>query len=150
MADHVRKQIRDGAVAALLAASGTATWQTRVFENRNYVLQDADVPCLRVYTNNGASRVSSMGAARVRERVAELVVECCSKKAAGMDDELDQMAKEVEQVIDANQGVGGAKSVEPRVEEVDMDKEADREVGVLRLTFDALYYTRQGSPDVAI
>lgn len=147
MADHVRKQIRDAAVAAL---TGLATSGDRVFENRTHELQENEVPGLRIYTNNEASRILSLGIGRRRERGLELVVECCSKKADGFDDELDAMIKEVELAIDANQGMGGAKSIEPRSIEIDMDGEADQDIGVARMTFDVLYYTALGEPDVAL
>lgn len=147
MAAAVRKQIRDAVAAAL---AGLTTTGTRVFENRTHELQDADVPGLRLYTNEESIATGSMGVGRRRQHTLDLVVEACSKQASGMDDELDAMIKEVLERIDANQGAGGAKYIEPRRIEIDMEGEAEKEVGVARMTFEVLYYTAQGAADVAL
>lgn len=146
MADHVRKQIRDAAAAAL---NNLATSTTHVFESRTHELQGGDLPGLRIYTNEERIATESLGVGRIREHSLDLVVECCSKKASGMDDELDAMIKEVMVALDANQGIGGAKYVEPRRVEIDMDGESEKEVGVARITFEVLYFTAQGAPDIA-
>ena len=146
MADHLRKQIRDAAVAAL---TGLATSASRVFENRVHELQDAHLPGLRIYTNDDSVVIASLGVGRLTERRTELVVECCSKQSSGMDDELDAMIKEVEVAIAANQGIGGAKWVQLRSVKIDMEGEAEKEVGVARMTFDVHYVTALGTPDVA-
>jgi hypothetical protein len=146
MADHVRKQIRDAVVTAL---TGLATTGTRVFENRTHELQDTNLPGLRIYTNDENISTGSMGSGRLRHHTLDLVVECCSKKSSGMDDELDAMIKEVTVALDANQGAGGAKFIEPRSIQIDMDGEAEKEIGVARITFEVPYYTAQGAPDVA-
>ena len=147
MADHLRKQIRDAAVTAL---TGLTTSGARVFENRTHELQDVNLPGLRIYTNDGASKVGSSGVKRIRERSVELVVECCSKKSSGMDDELDAMIKEVEVALDAVGAIPAAKSVDPGREEIDMGGEAEKEIGVARLTFVVTYQTARGAPDVAL
>lgn len=143
----VRKQIRDAVVAAL---GGLATTAGRVFENRTHELQDTDLPGLRVYTHDEDIATSSLGIGRTREHRMVLVVEACSKKSVGMDDELDVMIGEVVARLDANQGAGGAKFIEPRRVEIQMEGEAEKEVGVARMAFEVLYYTAQGSPDVAL
>lgn len=147
MADAVRKQIRDAVTTAL---AGLATSGSRVFENRTYELQDTDLPGLRIYTNEEDITTASLGVGRIRDHRMVLAVECCSKKAAGMDDELDAMVGEVLARIDSNQGAGGAKCIEPRRIEVEMEGEAEKEVGVARIRFEALYTTAQGAPDVAL
>lgn len=147
MADGVDQQILDAAVAAV---TGLATSGTRVFQSRVYELQDVNLPGLRVYLNNESIATASMGVGRRRAHRADLVIECCSKKSSGMELELRTMRKEVIAALDANQGAGGAKYIEPRSIEIDMDGEAEKEVGVARMTFEVLYYTAQGAPDVAL
>jgi hypothetical protein len=79
------------------------------------------------------------------------VVEACAKESADLDDKLDLMCKEALVAIDANQGLGvGAKYTEPSRVEIDMEGEAEKEVGVARMFFEVLYYTAQGAPDVAL
>ena len=144
--DHVRKQIRDAVAAAL---TGLTTTGANVFESRTHELQDTQLPGLRIYTNDEAISTASKGSGRRREHTLDLVVECCSKKSSGMDDELDLMIKEVITRLDANQGAGGAKYIEPRSIQIEMEGEAEKEIGVARITFEVPYYTAQGAPDVA-
>jgi hypothetical protein len=147
MADSVRKQVRDAVAAAL---AGLPTTGARVFENRLHELQDDELPALRIYASDESIRTASMGTKRRREHTLEVMVECCSKKTAGMDDELDAMIKEVIERLDANQAAGGAKMVEPRRIETDMEAEAERDVGVARISFEAPYYTAMATLDVAL
>jgi len=146
MADHLRKQIRDAAVTAL---SGLATSGANVFENRTHELQDTNLPGLRIYANDDSVEIESLGISRFVRRMTELVVECCSKKSVAFDDELDAMIKEVEVAIAANQGIGGAKWVQLRNVQIDMEGEAEKEVGVARMTFEVHYITALATPDVA-
>ena len=148
MADHVRKQIRDAAAAAL---TGLATTGARVYESKTHELQDANLPGLRIYTNSETLEILELlhSANRTIHRVLDLLVECCSKKASGMDDELDAMIKEVEVALAANQGIGGAKWVQLQRIEIDMEGEAEKEVGVARMTFAVHYTTALATPDIA-
>jgi len=145
MADHVRKQIRN-AVATLL--TGLPTAGARVFKSRVYDMQDADLPGLRVYLKDEA--VSREGVSQVLARMAELVVECCSKSSSSTDDQIDEMTKEVEATIGANQQAGGAKSITLDRIETDLDGEAEKPRAVARLVFKALYYTYTHTPDQAL
>lgn len=150
MADHLRKQIRDAAIGASVLGN-LATTGSRVYESRTHELQDANVPGLRVYTNNEqvAMADGAGGATRTSMRTLDLVVECCSKKSSGMDDELDAMIKEVEVALAANQGLGGAKWVQLRSIEIDMEGEAEKEIGVARMTFEVVYFAALSTPDTA-
>lgn len=143
----VRSQIRDAVVAAL---TGLATSQSRVFKNRTLELQDGDLPGLRIYTNEEDTATASLGISRIRETTMVLRVEACSKKSSGMDDELETMIGEVLTAIDANQGAGGAKYIEPRRLEIEMEGAAEKEVGVAKMSYEVFYITAQGRPDVAL
>jgi hypothetical protein len=145
--NHLRRQIREAAAAAL---TGLGTTGANVFESRTHELQDINLPGLRIYTNDETVAIGSKGASRTLARELELVVEGCSKKSSGLDDELDAIVKEVEVAIAANQSIGGAKYVQLRRIEIDMEGEAEKEVGVARMTFEVLYYAQIGTPDVAM
>lgn len=147
MAAHLRKQIRDAAAAAL---TGLSTSGARVYESRTHEMQDTNLPGLRIYTNNEEAQISSLGFSRVIERDVDLVVEACSKKSSGLDDELDLMIQEVEVALAANQGIGGAKWVQLRSIEIEMEGEAEQEVGIARMTFAVRYYAALNAPDVAL
>lgn len=146
MADSVDQQILDAVVVAL---TGLTTTDDRVFPDRTHELQEVNLPGLRLYTNEEEITTASLGIGRRRQHRMVLLVEACSKKSSGMDRELKTMRKEVVTALDANQGAGGAKFIEPRRIEIDMTGEAEKEVGIARMTFEVLYYTAQGAPDVA-
>lgn len=148
MALHLRKQIRDAVAAALTSLT---TSGARVYESRTHELQDANLPGLRIYTNSEDARVSEiLSSNRVLERDLQLVVEACSKKSSGLDDELDLMVQEVEVAIAANQGAGGAKWIQLKSIEIDMEGEAEKEIGVARMTFEVRYNAALSAPDVAL
>lgn len=147
MPNPVRQQIREAVAAAL---GGLTTTASRVYENRLEDMQAVNLPGLRVYTNEEDIATASLGIGRTREHRMVLKVEACSKNSSAMDDELDAMIKEVLVALDANQGAGGAKFIEPRRIEIEIQGEAEKEVGVAVMSFEVLYYTAQGAPDVAM
>jgi hypothetical protein len=148
MANHVRRQIRDAAATAL---AGLTTTGARVYPSRTYPLQDANLPALRIYTNEETVEMSSMGGAnRLVQRTLNLLVEGCAKVNDTLDDTLDDIIKEVETAIAANQTLGGAKWVQLAGIEIEMEGEGEKETGVARMTFQCEYITELDTPDVAL
>lgn len=148
MADHLRKQIREAAATAL---TGLATTGSRVFASRARPLQASDLPALRVYCDDESIEHVSTGPERLRERRVDLIVEACAQANADLDDTLDQVAKEVEQALDANNSLGvGVKFIEPRDITAEFMGEGETTIGVARMRFEAVYYTAKGAPDVAL
>lgn len=149
MANHLRRQIREAAAAAL---TGLATSGNNVFQSRTHELQDAQLPGLRIYTNDEAIQLAELGLSRIYslERDLDLVVEACAKESADLDDKLDLMIKEIETAIAANQGIGGAKWVQLKSINVEMEGEAEKQVGVARMTFQVRYNAALGAPDVPL
>lgn len=146
MALHLRKQIREAVATAL---TGLTTSSSRVYQSRSEELQDVSLPGLRIYTNNEQVAAQTLGPSRLEDRVLDLVVECCSKKLADLDDELDLMIQEVEVAIAANQGAGGAKWMQLRSIEIEMEGEAEKQVGVAKMNYEVHYIAALGAPDVA-
>lgn len=147
MTDHVRTQIRDAAVSTL---TGLATTGTRVKNSPVHALQDADLPGLRIFVRTEAAQISSIGVARKRERLCTLTVEACAKVASGYADTIDTIAKEVEIALDGDNTLGGLCAyVEPRAFEEDQDGSGDKPVAIGRMSFEVLYHTQKGAPDVA-
>lgn len=147
MANHLLRQIRDNAKTAL---TGLTTTGANVFVNRSeeQALQDAELPALRIYVREDDAHIESMGVTRVYTRTAQLRVEACVKKNATFEDDVYTIAKEVEVALAA--GLAGAKSVDIRKIEIEDDAKGEKPVAVGRLTFEVLYYTANGSPDVAL
>lgn len=148
MADHLRKQIRSAAAAAL---TGLATTGTRVFTSRARAIAEGDLPCLRVFFDDESVTHVTLGPGRRRERMGALLVEAIAKGNSAPEDTADQIVKEVEIALDANNGLGGlVKYIEPRRINSDFAGEADSIVVTTRMQFDVLYYAAMGSPDVAL
>lgn len=147
MSDHVRKQIR---VAAVSALTGLTTTGSRIKTSPVNPLQDSDLPGLRVFTPGESTEIASLGSTRKRARTLMLVVEACVKATSGYADTVDQIAKEVEMALDANNTLGGlCAQIEPRSFSEDQDGAGDKPVAVGRMEFEVLYYTRKGAPDTA-
>lgn len=150
MANYVHQQIREAAAASGVLGNLTTTG-ANVFQSRTHELQDTQLPALRIYTNDEDIKVGSMGSRRIRDRTLHLVVEACAKESANLDDKLDLICKEVETAIDGNQGLGlGVKCIEIKSIEADMQGEAEKEVGIKRMTFEVFYQTAQGAPDAIV
>lgn len=147
MADHIRKQIRTAAVAAL---TGLATTGANVFSSRVYPLQDAELPALRISNPAEAIEPASMGGAnRYLERSLTLEVQACVKQVTGYEDVVDQIAKEVEVALANNNTLGNlAKWIVPRGIETELTGEGDKPISVATLRFEVLYYTALNAPDV--
>ena len=147
MANHLLRQIRDAAKTAL---TGLTTTGSRVYVNRSQdqALQDNELPGLRIYVRQSDAIVSSLGVTRVFERTCELVVEACVKKNATFEDDCFLIVKEVEIALAA--GLTGAKAVDIRHIEIEDDATGEKPVAVARMTFSVLFYTANGSPDVAL
>ena len=146
MANHVRKQIRDAAVAAL---TGLATTGAHVFASRVYQLQDNELPALKIDTLDETSTISSMGVGRVYERTVTLEVTAAVKQLATYNDTIDQIAKEVEIALAANNTLGGAcKYIGPPQMALTLDGAGETPRALAALKFDVAYYTAFNTPDI--
>lgn len=149
MADHLRKQIREAAAAALTGLTATGS---RVFQSRARLLQAADLPCLRIFCDDEAIELKTMGPLRERERRLDLIVEGCASANSDLDDTLDQIVKEVEIALDGNNSLGvGVKWIEPKeIRSEFIAQGSELVIGCARMRFEVLYYSAKGSPDVAL
>lgn len=145
MADHVRQQIRDAAVTAL---TGLITTTTHVYPSRVHPMNEANLPGLRIYTNDEDVAILAKGMSRILDRTLELVVEACVKENNTFDDTLDDIIKEVEVALAA--GLAGAKYVTLKRVEIEASGEGDKQVGLARMTFAVPYNTAHNAPDVAL
>lgn len=147
MANHLRRQIREAAASLV---TGLGTTGARVYQMRIYPLQAAELPGLLVFTNDETAERTSFPAPSLMERRLELVIEGYARATSNLDDTLDGIAKEVEVAIAGDYTFAGkAKSTTLRNTQVQM-VEADQPIGMVRLTFDVVYFTLDNAPDVAL
>jgi len=146
MSDHIRKQIRKAAVASL---TGLATTGSRVFESRIYPLDRAKLPGLLVYTTTEDSGREDSPIELMRDVV--LLVVGVVRISENVEDELDDVAMEVEIALDALGLAGLAKiyhGIQGTVSTLEGD-DADKPHGAIAMEFLYTYRTATGAPDVA-
>lgn len=148
MADHVRMQIRNQAVAQL---TGLTTTAARVFDSRVYPLEDANLPALLIYTKSETSEPIEIGTNRTSERLLSLNIEAYVKSTTNFEDTLDTICKEVEQAIAADPTLSGkAKDCYLESTEIEFNAEGEKPLAFCTLTFLTSYYVQEQSPDVAV
>lgn len=149
---HERQAIREAVVAALKNAAGVAAIVgARVYPNRTELLRRPELPAIVVFTL--AERVdesSAQTAPRELERILTLAIECAVEEpleaepgGKSVDDQLDDLAREVEKAMDADDtfGATAADSILTQTD-VDLLEEGERRLGVMRLSYDLTYYTK--------
>lgn len=146
MADHLRRQIRE---AAATLVTGLATTGAKVYQSRVYPLRDSDLPCLLVTTDDEDINNSSIDS-MLLERNLQLRVRACQKLNANLDDSLDQMVKEVEQVLNASSLGGLCKPLSIQSIRIVMEDTLDKPIGSADISFLTTYYTAGATPDVPL
>lgn len=143
---HVRKQIRDR-VENILRGATLATGG--IFASRVYPLTQAKLPALTIYTGSEASGLQSMGT-RTLARDLSLIVDAYVRVTDTFDDDVDALCVQVEEIIAADYTLNGlAKNTVLSSTEIDFDAEAERPVGVARMTYTIRYVTAIGDVETA-
>jgi RsiW-degrading membrane proteinase PrsW (M82 family) len=151
MADHVRTQIRDAAVDLLDALTTTSTRCTGG-RPKSRPVQESELPCLLVYTNETEAEPVSgtMGARRMAE-VCQLVVHGFAQGTGDIDKTLDTIEKEVRVALAAAPTLSGlAKDSYFVGSTKESDQEAQQPTWEIVITFTVEYSTRETAPDAAL
>lgn len=148
---HVRTQIRNAAAALL---TGLATTGSNVFKTRTVPLDDAELPALKIYTNDEEIAPQTFHTNPLLERALQLTVVGCAKANSTLDDTLDDIAAEVEAKLnesEANNTFSGlAKSTVLQSLKVDTSDDLEQPVGTIEMNFTVVYYTQAATPEIAI
>ena len=145
MADHLHKQIRAALVTKL---TGLTTSGSRVYANRLQPLPDALSPTLLITLDEERAEGMTIHQPQAQERELTLTVSAVAKAVSGLDDTLDLMSKEVEIALATGITLG---SVTLPVYYTGMsfdDEQADKPVGVKRMSFTLPYTAMSNAPDV--
>lgn len=144
---HVRKQIRDR-VESILAA-GVTLVSSRVYASRVYPLTEANLPAVTVYAGSEASDLRTMGA-KTLSRELSLNVDAYVRVTDTFDDDIDALAVQIEETIAADYTLNGlVKDAVLVSTEIEFDGEAERPIGVARLTYAIRYVTTIGDAETA-
>jgi hypothetical protein len=145
---HARQRIREAATAQL---TGLTAAYDHVYAARVHPLSPAGLPAILVFTNQEQVISESEFAPREQRRTLELVIEAYARLSADVDDQLDQIAAEVETAIAGDVTLGGtARDCELISINTDLFGEGDQFMGLLTLTYHVLYFTTEGAPTVAL
>lgn len=147
---HVRTQIRTEAANTV---TGLATTGTKVFKSRMRPVDDDELPCLLVYCDDEPNIArQTVGKTPRLGRELMLVVKGLAKNSVSLDDELDEIAKEVEIAISANLTLGGLVRDGVWLTSINttMNEEMETPCGEIIMTFSATYSTMSNAPEVAL
>ena len=144
---HIRKQIRDRVASAL--TTGASLAQRRVYASRVYPLTESQLPAIAVYSASESSGLQTIGV-RTLMRELSLNVEVYVRVNEKFDDDIDALCVQIEEAIAADFTLNGlVKETILTSTEIDFDGEAERPVGVARLTYTIRYVTTIGDVETA-
>jgi len=143
---HARQQIRDAVVAALTGLE--TTWYT-VFASRIWPLEDGTIPGLIVYTSTEEIDEEQGKIAKIQHRDLTITIKGRDKLSAGLDDQLDTMAAEIEAAIHAAD-LGRVYALDLLSTEMNIADGLEQPVGELTMIYRVQYLTDEGTPTVAI
>lgn len=144
---HARTQIRTAAASAL---TGLTTSGARVYSNRLYAMDTANLPGLRISLDNETVQTDTVDASPIQDRQIELVVECCAKANTALDDTCDAMQLEVEKALAGGLTISGKHLTVVLASSSFDDALGLTPVAVLKLVFIVSFFTRANAPDTFI
>lgn len=116
----------------------------RVFKSRVVAWRERDLPAIAIYTpEETIAEGSYQTAPRELERTVTVVTEIAFKAVADVDDAADEIAWLVEKAVHKDETLGGLVS-DCRLMNtlLEIFEQGDQLIAVLRLDWDALYYTK--------
>lgn len=141
---HARTQIRN-AVTTLL--KGNTTAGNNVYEARVYPINDPKLPALLIYTKQETVGEQSMSRPRTQQRELFVTVEAYVKARGNVDEDTDNLAMEIEQLIAADPSLGGlVKDTALDTTETQFSDDGERPIAVAILTFSVLYTVKEHEP----
>lgn len=142
--NHLRRQVRDLIFARLV---GLPTSGPRVYKGRVFQMSDSTIPGLTLYTTRELVELKSVGYPRLQRRELKVVIEAYAKASSNAEDILDDMAREVELVLSADNTLGG-KVMDLVLEDTDIVlDDADRAIAVATMNWVCRYNSRETAPD---
>jgi hypothetical protein len=133
---HQRKTIRDNVITTLtgLSTTGSNVFNTRILPNL-----ETNLPCLNVYTISESSEEIDFLSI---QRDLLLEVDGYAKNSSTLEDDLDTIAKEVENALGADVTRNNtAYDTFLSSTEMDLSSDGDIQMGVVRLQFTIRYRT---------
>lgn len=131
-----RKNIRDAVVTML---SGNTAAGTNVYANRETRLWQSELPAILVYTRDESAESRDLSG-RQSIRTLDLVIEIKAEANDTIDDDLDDLATEVEDIISADRSLTGtAIAAVYKGTTLALDSDSEIEKGVATITYETKY-----------
>lgn len=144
---HIRKQLRDAVITRLTGLTSTGA---NVFPGRIYPIGSDKMPGLLVYTNDEVSAPITSGNPRRYERTVTLEVQALVQVTDSYEDDLDEIAVEIEEAVADDLGWGGiAEDTRLVMTEKEFSAEAKISTARMTLKFEIDYQNLEGAPETA-
>lgn len=144
---HIRKLIRDNIETAL---TGLATTNGRVYRTRVYPIAEDRLPGLAIYTREESTDYATITRPRTQMRNLVVSVEIYVKGQSDYDDELDQIASEIEVALYTDPTRGGyAKDTMVTSFDCDFSGDGDQPVARATMQISVDYVTLENNPEAA-
>lgn len=138
MSVHPRRSIREAVVQILKDAQTLAG--SNVYPSREVPWRTIELPGIAVYALEESSAPLSVGGNLDRRVV--VAVHAVARLSEGVDDEVDQLALEVERALAADPSLlGTALFSFLTATEIAVDESTSRPVGSVRLAYEVRYHT---------
>lgn len=132
---HPRKAIRQYVTTLL---TGATTAGANVFDSRVRRLPVSLLPALLIYTRSDKANGTVSDAPRIYLRTLELAIEV-AVASANMADTLDDLTREVEILLENDDGLGGLGEISYSGTEIELDGDADPALAIAVMTFTVEY-----------
>lgn len=141
-----RKTIRQNIAAVLM---GNTAALANVFASRTRKISAASLPAILVYTKQETAEIFNVSP-RELKRVLTVGIEIVARTDDGLDDELDDIAAQVERIMSENQTLGDvASEIQYTGADIALTADGDNQHGGCTLAYDVTYYTLDVSEGVA-
>jgi len=131
-----RKEIRKKIVEMLKNETGV---KDRVYSNRVIPIGSYQLPAISIYTRSETLRIIN-DSPRQYERALQLVVDIAASATSDLDDVIDDLAIQVEKVMEHNKALDNLVSDITLTEtEIGIDSNADKLIGVASLVYEVKY-----------
>lgn len=134
---HLRQLIRQNIISTL---SGNTSAGSNVFSTRYYPIEQAKLPAISVFTMSEGTDYATINYPRRQIRTLDVAVELFVSATSTIDDTLDDLAVQVEELLQNDVTRGGyAKNTDIVSFSADFDGSGEKPVGVGKFTVRVMY-----------
>ena len=142
---HPRQDIRD---AIVTACTGLPDVGDNIYNSRVYRISPSRLPSIVVWTRTERSEPDTMKNTDLLKRELDVIVDVFVKPGDNTEDDLDDIAVEVEKAIGADRTLGGfALDTYLERSHIEFEGEGEKVLGVLSMTWRTMYYTYIDDPE---